>query len=310
MLLALSLALLIAAACSNDRETSPADNEDERVATTSNAPADEATTTQPDPEPATASTPVDALLVERPEWGVHFADGGVEGTFVLREAGSGVTNVFDVDRASEPRSPASTFKIFNALVLLQTGTVESVDEVFEWDGVERSIPAWNQDHSLRTGIDVSAVWLFQQLARQVGEAEMSRWMNDVGYGNAETGGSSDRFWLDGSLRISPLGQLDFLESLLSGHLPFDRPVVRDVGEIIVRETGDDWSWSYKTGLAIRADEPSLGWLVGTTQNDGRTWLFAMNIDLEPGAGVASPTTEARQEIARAVLTEAGALPTG
>ena len=255
-----------------------------------------------------ASNDSEPRIIERPEWSQFFEDADAAGTFALREVGSGDTTVFDATRAAEQRLPASTFKILNSLIVLQTEVLADPDQIVEWDGVDRGIESWNQDHSLRSGIEVSAVWAFQELARQVGAERMQRWVRDADYGNGDIGGGIDQFWLDGDLRISPLEQLDFLEALVTGDLPFDDDVTAAVADIIVRATGEDWTWSHKTGTAL-SEDPDLGWLVGSTEHAGRQFVFAMNLDLTPVTdldGQLDPLV--RQSIARDILGSVGALP--
>ncbi len=245
-------------------------------------------------------------LTERVDWGSSFEDSGVTGTFVLREVGSSDTMVWNPDRASESRLPASTFKIFNSLVILETGVLPDTETMVPWDGIERDIFEWNQDHSLRSGIEVSAVWAYQDLSRQVGEERMLEWVTRAGYGNMDIGGGIDEFWLSGDLRISPLEQLEFLEGLAGRELPFRSEVMDAVAEILVREGADDWKWSYKTGTTFGQD-PDLGWLVGITEYEGRTFVFAMNLDV--GREVDTQLEpQVRQNIAREILVSEGALP--
>lgn len=256
----------------------------------------------------TAATIEAPRLDERGEWGVLFADAHATGTFALREVGSETTTVWNVERASDPRRPASTFKILNSLIILETGVLPDVDTVVPWDGIERSVSEWNRDHSLRTGLEVSAVWAFQELARQVGDRRMQRWVTRADYGNADVGGGIDRFWLSGDLRISPLQQLDFLERLAGRELPFRIDVQDAVADILVRERGDDWTWSHKTGTAL-SEDPDLGWLVGLSSYDDRTFVFAMNLDLESTTDLAAQLDpQVRQNLTRAILRREGALP--
>jgi beta-lactamase class D len=80
-------------------------------------------------------------------------------------------------------------------------------------------------------------------------------------------------------------------------------------EIIVREEGDDWSWSYKSGTALAA-EPTLGWLVGIAERADDHWVFALNIDLPGVEGTEDLQLQAdrRVELARSLLEAEGALP--
>lgn len=247
-------------------------------------------------------------LEVRDEWGAVFDESGVVGTIAVREVGSDETLVWNIDRAGERRRPASTFKILNSLIILEAGVLADVDTVVPWDGVEREVPAWNRDHTLRSGIEVSAVWLYQVLARQVGLARMSDWIDQIRYGNEVLGGEIDDFWLSGDLKISPIEQLDFLERLATGDLPFRPEVIDAVTDIIVQERGEGWSWSYKTGTAL-AEDPDLGWLVGMTERGDRQWVFALNIDLGTIDGLEGQIVPAsRQQIAGTILRMAGALP--
>ncbi len=59
-----------------------------------------------------------------------FRDAGVEGTFVLLDEGRGELRGHNRERAEQRLSPASTFKVANALIGLSVGAVQNVDEVF------------------------------------------------------------------------------------------------------------------------------------------------------------------------------------
>lgn len=250
----------------------------------------------------------DGETVERADWGAVFSQHRLEGTFVLQEVGADLMEVHNPERATTPRLPASTFKILNSMIALETGVVSDVDEVIPWDGVTREVEAWNQDHNLRTGIEVSAVWVYQHLAEQVGEDRMEEWVSRAEYGNSDIGGGIIDFWLTGDLRISPMEQVEFLHRFVTEDLPFRPEVIARVREILVRESGPGWSWSHKTGTAL-ADSPALGWLVGITEHRERTWVFALNVDLEPNPEVRGEITPStRVDLARDLLRSAGALP--
>ena len=70
----------------------------------------------------------------------HFADEGTAGTFVGYKTDDYLIIASDKNRSAEPRLPASTFKIPNSLIALETGVVQDPDkDVFKWDGVKRPI---------------------------------------------------------------------------------------------------------------------------------------------------------------------------
>jgi len=199
--------------------------------------------------------------------------------------------------------PASTFKIVNSLIILETGVVSDPDgDVLAWDRVERS-RGWDGDQTLRTAFRRSAVWAFQHWAREVGHEAMVEAVARLGYGNADIGGPGevDRFWLEGPLEISAREQVDFLARLHARALPMDASVQDAVIDIMHHRSGEGWTLYAKTGWAIR-DEPSHGWYVGWLETETDTWLFAVNVDLdwETGEGAL------RERLARGALVEAGA----
>ncbi|MHC2384591.1 beta-lactamase class D [Bradyrhizobium liaoningense] len=104
----------------------------------------------------------------------RFTDLGTSGTFVGYKVEDYLIVASDKERSGEGKLPASTFKIPNALIALETGVVADPDkDVFSWDGVKRPIEAWNKDHTLRSAIAVSAVPVFQEIARRIGQREAS-----------------------------------------------------------------------------------------------------------------------------------------
>jgi beta-lactamase class D len=78
----------------------------------------------------------------------RFTDLGTAGTFVGYKVEDYLVVASDKERSGEAKLPASTFKIPNSLIALETGVVTDPDkDVFPWDGVKRPIEAWNKDHT-------------------------------------------------------------------------------------------------------------------------------------------------------------------
>ena len=150
----------------------------------------------------------------------RFADAGTAGTFVGYKIDDYLVIASDKDRSGEAKLPASTFKIPNSIIALETGVVGDPDkDVFKWDGVTRNIEAWNRDHTLRTAIAASAVPVYQEIARRIGAERMQKYLDLFEYGNRDIGGGIDQFWLTGNLRIDPVQQVDFVDRLRRGSLP-------------------------------------------------------------------------------------------
>lgn len=244
---------------------------DEDRSSTPETPSD---TTQTERQPS-----AEAIREERPDFGKFFADAGVEGTFLLYDVQKNTDLVWNPERGATSFIPASTFKIFNSLVALETGVIEDADDTIAWDGVEREIPDWNRTHDLRSAIKHSVVWYYQEIARRVGQERMQHYIDTVGYGNRNIGGGIDRFWLDGDLRISAEEQVNFLVRLRNNDLPFSQRTMDIVRDIMTLKRTDNYIYRGKTGWAIR-DGSDVGWFVGYLQRGDSTWVFAMNIGMK------------------------------
>lgn len=209
------------------------------------------------------------------------------------------------ERVDERFVPASTSKIPHTLIALETGYANGPETLFPWDGEARTFPAWNQDQTLATAYARSAVWVYQQIARDLGYETMANWIERLGYGNADTGTPADltRYWLDGPLAISAREQVDFLSRLARGELPLRGSTI-SVGKSIMRaDAGESWALYGKTGWGVRNGAPDIGWYVGWAETGETAFVFALNLDMPDEAARAK-----RIPAARSVLAALGALP--
>jgi beta-lactamase class D len=247
----------------------------------------------------------DAALVMHVEVDLsrHFEALGAVGAFVLRDDAGERQVVYNPERVRSRFLPASTFKILNSLIALETGVLADEHETIAWDGVDRG-DWWNGDMDMAKAFQRSAVWFYQQVARRVGEQRMREWVERVGYGNRDIGGGIDRFWLEGDLRISPEEQLDLVQRLYRGELPFSPRSQAIVRRVMRMEEGDGYVLSGKTGWA-RSEGVHYGWLVGWVEREGNTYFFVTQIE---SAEQGFPMRGAQQEITRGALRELGVLP--
>ena len=210
----------------------------------------------------------------------HFLDDGTVGTFVGYKIDDYLIIASDKNRSGEAKQPASTFKIPNSLIALETGVVEDPDkDVFKWDGVTRPIEAWNKDHTLRSAIAASVVPVYQEIARRIGAVRMQKYVDLFDYGNRDIGGGIDQFWLTGALRIDPMQQVDFVDRLRRGALPVSKrsqDLVRDI--LPVTKVGDAIIRAKSGLLGAEHGEPSLGWMVGWAEKGSAQTVFALNMD--------------------------------
>nr|WP_231506151.1 class D beta-lactamase [Planktothrix serta] len=210
----------------------------------------------------------------------HFKELGIEGSIIIDDLNQNHSYQYNPSRNTTPFLPASTFKILNSLIALETKVITDEKTVLTWDGIQRSIPGWNQDLNMREAFKVSAVWFYQILARRVGYEQMKYWVNQVGYGNKTIGKPEDidHFWLDGELRITPQQQIEFLRRLYSNKLPFSTRSLSIVKDIMVVEKTQDYTIRAKTGWEGKGT-PNIGWYVGYVEQNQNVYFFATNIDI-------------------------------
>ena len=234
----------------------------------------------------------------------RFADAGTAGTFVGYKTGDYLVIASDKDRSGEAKLPASTFKIPNSLIALETGVVVDPDkDVFKWDGVTRSIEAWNRDHTMRSAIAASAVPVYQEIARRIGAERMQKYVDLFEYGNRDIGGGIDQFWLTGNLRIDPVQQVDFVDRLRRGTLPVSKrsqDLVRDI--LPVTKVGDSTIRAKSGLLGAEIGKPSLGWMVGWAEKGSAPTVFALNMDCNEPRHIAD-----RMPLTQTCLRDIGAI---
>ena len=241
----------------------------------------------------------------RNDFNKYYTQFNVEGTFVLYDQNADKYLVFNPSLINEPFIPASTFKICNSLIGLETGVIKDENFLIHWDSIKRN-PDWDKDHTLKTAFQVSAVWYYQELARRVGGQKMKNWLDKTNYGNTDTSGGIDKFWLTGGLRISPQQQIDFLRRLHDNKLPFSQRSVDIVKEIMIAKDSAGYILRAKTGWS-RQSGKEIGWYIGYVETKNDVFYFANCVQV-PSQNMAQADLEnkfvaSRKTIALSIMKE-------
>jgi beta-lactamase class D len=254
---------------------------------------------------ATASvssvTQVKTPQIERAEWGTYFTQYDAKGTIVVldQRRKQHKSWVFDLNRAQQRFSPASTYKIPHTLFALDAGLVNDEFQVFPWDGIKRGYEPHNQDQNIRSAIRNSAIWVYDIFAEQLGEKKSANYLKTINYGNEDPSTNQGSYWIDGKLAVSAHEQIDFLERLYKNQLPFKVEHQLLVKDIMVTEAKSKWILRAKTGW-----QGPHGWWVGWVEWPTGPVFFALNIDTPAGM----KDLYKRQAIVRDILTSIEALP--
>ena len=199
----------------------------------------------------------------------------VTGTFALLNNADANFIISDTAVYRKRFCPASTFKIVNSLIGLETGRIFDEKMVIPWDGVERSFSNWNKDLNMTEAFEYSCVPYYQEVARRIGRDTMQYWIDTLSYGNKNISGAIDSFWLNNTLQISPDEQLGLVKRLYFGQLPFQKRTQEIVKKVMLRESNTLYQLSYKTGWTKSAPDQNIGWVVGWIEENRHPYFFVL-----------------------------------
>nr|AIA12529.1 ClassD_beta_lactamase [uncultured bacterium]AIA12701.1 ClassD_beta_lactamase [uncultured bacterium] len=237
----------------------------------------------------------EAAVEEKADWKQFFDAADVTGGIYIYDLQRNKFSIYDRERMNRGFVPASTSKIIHSLIFLDAGAVKDENEVFKWDGVERRVAAWNQDHNLRSALKTSAVWFYIEASKRVGREKMQKYYEQASYGNRDTDGFGADYWNTGDLRVTPKEQIDFLVRLYENRLPFSARSTEIVKDVLTLEKTDKYTLRAKTGWSD-SFTPQVGWFVGYVEKGSEAYFFATEIDIKKDADAAK-----RAEITKNIL---------
>jgi beta-lactamase class D len=198
---------------------------------------------------------------------------GIEGSLLISSLDGSKEFHVNKELLDSGYIPASTFKIPNTLIALETRIIDS-STIFEWDSITRSYKLWNEDQNLTNAFNRSCVWCYQQIAEQLSDSIYIQFLKSFEYGNKQTGDSITTFWLDGDIRISVNEQVSFLKRLYNNDLLIKPQNISRLKEIMINESNDRYILRGKTGWA-----GEVGWFVGYLEVNNSVWFFANQIKI-------------------------------
>ena len=239
----------------------------------------------------------------------YFNENKVTGCFGLYNNATNQFTFYNKKRFTDSSYlPASTFKIVNSLIGLQTGVISSDSMVIKWDGVQRSIADWNKDLTMYEAFRVSAVPYYQEVARRIGKDRMEYWMDTVNYGAGakdtafQIKTAIDTFWLDNTLKLTPDEELGLVKMLYFDQLPFFKTYQEKVKKAMLFENETTYRLAYKTGWGKKENGDHLAWIVGWVEENNHPYFFVLNFE-SPDINADIPTI--RMKILKGILKQLG-----
>lgn len=235
----------------------------------------------------------------------YFDEKNLKGTFGLFDNGTNQFIIYNLSRFKDSAYlPASTFKIANSLIGIETGRISSEKMVIPWDGVVRmfngdTAKQWNKDLTMEEAFKVSALPYYQEVARRIGRDTMQRWIDTLKYGNKKISDKIDFFWLDNSLKITPDEEMGFVKKLYFNQLPFQKRTQEIVKKVMLQENNANYKLSYKAGWGYRENGNAIGWIVGWIEENKHPYFFVLNVEGDHNADLST----SRLEILKAILKQ-------
>ncbi|MDE7267382.1 MAG: BlaR1 family beta-lactam sensor/signal transducer [Lachnospiraceae bacterium] len=223
---------------------------------------------------ASASLPKDAVI-QTDDLSDLFAD--YDGCFVLYDSNTDTWDIYNETLATKRFSPNSTYKIYSALFALENESIVPNDSILTWNGQSYPFSAWNRDQTLTSAMQNSVNWYFQTLDQKADFHALKKFYKTIDYGNHDLSGGVSEFWLESSLKISAVEQVELLKKLYTNEFQFDDHNVQAVKDSLKLSTSDQSVLSGKTGSGIINGKNTNGWFVGYVETGTNTWFFATNI---------------------------------
>ncbi|HUC82433.1 MAG TPA: penicillin-binding transpeptidase domain-containing protein [Flavisolibacter sp.] len=211
----------------------------------------------------------------------YFDSCGVEGSIAIYNLESQNWIVSDTVGLVKETLPASTFKIINLLIALETNTITDENIIVKWVGSTDTVkygyrPEIYHDMSVKEAFELSAGWVFVELAKKIGKATYKKYLAESGYGNMNLSQADADFWNFGDFGISPKNQVEFLISFYEEKLPFSKRNIAIVKKVLLAEQNENYTICAKTGWT-REKNINTGWWTGYIETKNGTYLFSTRL---------------------------------
>ena len=210
-----------------------------------------------------------------------FKDCQISGSITLYDYQAKKWISSDIHNSQLATLPASTFKVFNTLVALETGVIADENELIPWPGGTDTVkygyrPNIYRDINLKDAFRLSAGWAYVELAKKIGKKRYKKYLTKAKYGNADVSIDDPDFWNFGNFAISPANQIEILIGVYEETLPFSKRSFDILKKIMVTEKNNQYTLRAKTGWT-RDQGKDTGWWVGYVEKEDNVYFFATRL---------------------------------
>ncbi len=181
---------------------------------------------------------------------------------------------------------------------LEEGIITPSDSFMIWNGTDYPFDAWKANQNLYSAMQYSVNWYFQQIDKQLGTAVIQNYIRKIGYGNENINSNLSSYWLQSSLKISPVEQVELLTDFYNNSFNFVSENINAIKDSICLFSSENKSFYGKTGTGRVDGQDVNGWFIGFLEINNNTYFFAANIQSDSNAAGSSAA-----EIAKTILSE-------
>ena len=250
-------------------------------------------------------------LAQSDDWNEPFETCGLKGSTTIYDYHKKLWMSSDIADSQVETLPASTFKIVNTLIALETKAVKDKDEIIPWIDHYDTLkyghrPNIYHDMDMEEAFRLSAGWAYIEMAKRIGKERYDQILTDIGYGNGDLSIDDPDFWNFGSFGVSPVNQIETLIGIYEERFDFAPEHYKTLKKMMIAETEGDAVIRAKTGWT-RADGKDTGWWVGylTKEND-EVYFFATRL-IKPRSETNRKFGRCRKEITRKIFKKQGVL---
>lgn len=208
----------------------------------------------------------------------------IRGCAVTLDSEKNKYTFYNEDKCRERVPPNSTFKVISTLIGIHNQVITTEDSKMGYSGMNYPVDTWNADLTLAEAFRSSCVWYFRKVIDEVGQEKVQEELRGLAYGNCDisewTGNGENSFaefngfWLESSLLISPIEQVEILRNIVEGKTVYTESEVEILKSIMLLEIDDSQKIYGKTGTGT----DGTAWFIGFVENEDTNMYFAIYLD--------------------------------
>lgn len=210
-----------------------------------------------------------------------FEDCNIKGSITIYDLKKKKWISSDMIDSNYPTLPASTFKIINTLIALETNVATGEEQIIKWPGSTDTVkygyrPDIYHDISMKEAFKLSAGWAYVEMAKVIGKERYKKYLKASHYGNVDLSVNDDDFWNFGNFAISPINQIEILRGVYEETLPFKKSSFKILKEMMIETKTKTYTIRAKTGWT-RDKGKDTGWWIGYVERKDNVYFFATRL---------------------------------